>query len=292
METIFTKQNHQKNIDKIAAFKQLYIEGKKAFSFLLILTVPVTIMIAVLKIIFATVFKIDISAFVYIYSIALLICDIVLMNFIITDYKKNAAKIQEDFDCTIYDLEWHKIAVGKKPKIELINRYSEIYKNSKNDLDELKDWYPIELASKDHLKGVLLCQKTNLNYDTSVRTKFKGFILKVSLVTLAILIVSALVENVSFWNFIVKLVMSFLPVFTVSAKIIIDQNNTIKNSEELKEHIESVLENEYPITHKSIRSIQDKLYCNRKDSGLVPEAYYKWQRKKFEEEMHKNARSY
>ncbi|MBW3524692.1 S-4TM family putative pore-forming effector [Chryseobacterium sp. NKUCC03_KSP] len=292
MNTIFTKQNQQQNIDKIAAFKQLYVEAKRAFSFLLILTVPVTVVIALLKILLVAIFKVDISAFVYIYSISLLICDLILMNFIITDYKKNAAKIQEDFDCSIYDLEWHKILVGKKPRIELINRYSEIYKTSKNNLEELKDWYPIELAHIDGLKAILLCQKTNLNYDTSVRAKFKVFIIKICLITFGILLLSALVGNVSFWNFITQLLMSFLPIFTVSAKIIIDQNKTIKNSEELKDHIENVIENESPITQKSIRSIQDKLYCNRKDSGLVPETYYKWQRKRFEEEMHKNAKSY
>lgn len=292
MNTIFTKQNQQQNIDKIAAFKQLYVEAKRAFSFLLIFTVPVTVVIALLKILLVAIFKVDISAFVYIYSISLLICDLILMNFIISDYKKNAAKIQEDFDCSIYDLEWHKILVGKKPRIELINRYSEIYKTSKNDLEELKDWYPIELAHIDGLKAILLCQKTNLNYDTSVRAKFKVFIIKICLITFGILLLSALVGNVSFWSFITQLLMSLLPIFTVSAKIIIDQNKTIKNSEELKDHIENVIENESPITQKSIRSIQDKLYCNRKDSGLVPETYYKWQRKRFEEEMHKNAKSY
>lgn len=291
MDTIFTKQNLQQNIDKIAAFKQLYIEGKKAFSYLLILTIPVTVLIAILKIIL-TAFEIDISAFVNVYSIGLLIGDLILMNYIISECKKNAAKIQEDFDCTIYDLEWHTILVGKRPKIEMINKYSQIYKKSQKNLDQLKDWYPIELENKEHLKAILLCQKTNLNYDTSVRTAFKNFILKVSIFTFVILLISALVGHVSLWDFIVQFVMSFLPVFTVSAKIIIDQNKTIKNSEELKEQVDRVLENESPITQKSIRSIQDKLYSNRKDSGLVLERFYVWQRNKFEDEMHKNAQSY
>lgn len=292
METIFTRQNEEKNINKLAAQKQLYIEAKKVFFNLLILAVPVTISIAIMKIILSF-FWVDIAAYANIYSIIIVGAELILMNFTINNYKKDAAKIQEDFDCTVYNLEWHKILAGKKPKIETINKYSEIFKGSSEyDPTKLRDWYPTELATKEHLKAILYCQKTNLLYDMSVRKQFLSLILKTSIISFFVLLVSALVGHVSLSSFIVQLVTPFLPIFTVSAKIFMDHNKTVKNSLELQEIIDDALENEDHITEKNIRSIQDKIYNSRKDGGLVPEIFYKCKRDNLEVEMHKNASNY
>jgi len=38
-----------------------------------------------------------------------------------------------------------------------------------------------------------------------------------------------------------------------------------------------------------LRQIQDKIYCSRKDSALIPDWYYNKKREKLEEDMKLNA---
>ncbi|WEK18673.1 MAG: S-4TM family putative pore-forming effector [Candidatus Pedobacter colombiensis] len=290
METIFTRQNQEKNINRLAAQKQLYLEAKKAFIFMVILAVPLTALIAFIKIGLA-IFGIDITAFVNIYSISIVFSELLLVNVVVNAYKADAAKIQEQFDCDVYSLDWHRIVVGKKPKQELVNKFSSKFKKSGGDLSKLYDWYPTELALKDHLTAVFLCQKTNLNYDTAIRTHFKKLVYKIGISVFVVILISALFFNYSLWDFIVKLFMSCLPVFTVGAKIIIDQNKAITNAQTLSDAIENVIESG-EITLQHIRSVQDKIYASRKDSGLIPEKLYNKIRQRLEDEMHDNAAKY
>ena len=158
MENILTRQNQEENISKLCAQKQLYIKAKRVFIFQIILTVPVTILLSLIKAILGL-FAIDISAYVLVYGISLSLVDLILINFVINDLKTNAAKIQEAFDCAVYDMEWHKIVVGKKPTKEIINRNSNEFKSSGRDINKLVDWYPVEFVSQPALKSILLCQK-------------------------------------------------------------------------------------------------------------------------------------
>jgi len=40
-----------------------------------------------------------------------------------------------------------------------------------------------------------------------------------------------------------------------------------------------------------LRKVQDKIYCNRKDSPLIPDFFYNKKRQNLEDEMHENASS-
>ena len=291
MDTLLTRQNEEKNIERLCAQKQLYIEAKKAFMVQIILTVPLTILFALIKITLGL-FSINVSVYILVYGIGLTLADLLLINFVISDYRTSAAKIQELFDCSVYNIEWNRICSGKKPTQETINKYCRIFKSSGSPLSKLRDWYPVELSKQPPLKAIVLCQKTNLNYDTAVRTRFKKKVLIIASITLLVLVLLSLIRNISFRDFISQVVASFLPVFVLTAKIIIDQNKTLKNSEELRINIESLLEDEDNITLKEIRSIQDKLYNSRKDSALIPEFFYMKIRDELELEMHHNAANY
>jgi len=291
MENILTRQNQEENINKLCAQKQLYIKAKRVFLFQIFLTVPITVLLSLVKVVLGL-FSIDISAYVLVYGISLSLVDLILINFVINDLKTTAAKIQESFDCAVYDMEWHKIVVGKKPAKEIINKNCSEFKSSGKDINKLVDWYPVEFINQPLLKSILLCQKTNLNYDTSIREAFKKKVYLVAGGTLLTLILFALIGDLSLQNFITRIVASFLPVFILTVKIIIENNKTLKNSEELKAAIDSLLEDENAISEKALRSVQDKLYLSRKDSALIPEFFYDKIRTRLEKEMHENAATY
>ena len=102
----------------------------------------------------------------------------------------------------------------------------------------------------------------------------------------------ALIGEFTLKNFITSIIASFLPVFITAVKIVIENNKTIKNAEELKGAIDGLLEDESTISVKTLRSVQDKIYLSRKDSALIPEFFYDKIRAKLEKEMHENAATY
>jgi hypothetical protein len=291
-QTILTRQNEDANIKKLCAQKQIYIIAKRIFMLQIILTVPVTILLALAKLVLMVVFKWDISAYVVIYGVAVTLSDLFLITPLISETKKDGAKIQELFDCSVYDLEWSKIFIGKKPAQEIINKNSRIFRKRHKDLSKLYNWYPVEVAAHAPLKAIVLCQKTNLNYDSSLRKAFLNRVIIVALSALILLFLFGLGQQYSLKEFFTQLGVSFLPIFVLSVKIIMEQRKTLKGSDELKGSIESVLEHEDKITTKEIRSVQDRIYVSRKDSALIPEFFYDKLRSRLEEEMHENAANY
>lgn len=273
-QTILTRQNEERNINRLCAQKQLYIGAKKIFLTQIILTVPLTIVLALIKLVLLLWFKIDISVYVIFYGISVTLIDLLLINPIITQKKKNGAKVQELFDCSVYDLEWNGIFVGKKPEPEIVSKNNRLFRASNGDVSRLIDWYPQEIGRQPALKAIALCQKSNLNYDSALRKSFVIWTMISAFCTLAILVLFGLVQNYSLKDFLAQLAVSFLPIFVLAVKIVLEQRKTLKSSEELKGSIDNVLEKESLPTLKQLRCVQDRIYSNRKDSALIPEFFY------------------
>lgn len=58
----------------------------------------------------------------------------------IARYKLLAARIQQLFDCSLFQLNWNKALCGEKPQPEDISRNL-----GKVDIDNLYDWYSLEI---------------------------------------------------------------------------------------------------------------------------------------------------
>jgi len=291
-QTIHTRQNQELNIDRLCAQKQIYVIAKRIFMFQIILTVPVTIALALLKLFLAIAFKVDISAYVLLYGILVTVLDLVMITPLISETKKAGAKVQELFDCAVYDLGWNKIFVGKKPTQEAVTKNNRVFREDGGDVSKLVDWYPIELANRKPSEAVVLCQKTNLIYDSSLRKSFVNNVVLVAMGTLIILILFGLFQGYSLKDFLIQLCASFLPIFVLSTKIFIEQHKTLKSSEELRGSIDGLLDNVEGITVGDIRHVQDRIYSSRKDGALIPEFFYDRLRSRLEKEMHENAANY
>jgi uncharacterized membrane protein (GlpM family) len=224
---------------------------------------------------------------VALYGILLAIIDIVLFNYLIGMYRTDAAKIQEEFDCSVYDLEWDNISVGKKVVPEVINKFASRYVH--DDRFPLTDWYPQEIENLSHLNSILVCQKTNLYYDSSLRLKYKATGIIVACITFIILIIVSLSSNLTLRNFFIQVLLPFLPVFVLTMKIIVDHTKSIKASRELHQTINSYFDLHNLPSYNELRKIQDKIYCHRKDSPLIPDFFYNKKREGLENEMHENA---
>lgn len=286
MNNILANQNKPENLQKLAAQRQLYKTAKRLLIWQIILTVPVTIALSFCKLLQDSLFGFSVTAFVALYGILLAIADIFIFNHFISQYRTDAAKIQELFDCSAYEMSWNNIEIGKEPNQELINEFSNQYVEIPDS--PLTDWYPFEIGSMDKQQAILTCQKTNLYYDASLRRMYKNIALIVSIATFIILIATSIGKNISLPSFIVYVLAPFFPILILTFKIIFEHGKSIKSASELHDRVNVVNPYNAP-SMEQLRSIQNKIYCHRKDSPLMPDFFYNKKRKKLEDSMHRNA---
>lgn len=287
MHNILINQNKPKNILRLAAQRQLYKEAKRYLIIQIFITVPVTIILSFLKLIPSDILGFDIVALAAFFGAIISIADYLIGQFLVSSFKSRAAKVQEDFDCDVYEMAWDKISVGNKISQEVINEYGKKYKEIAGS--PLIDWYPVEIAEYTKEKAILVCQKTNLYYDKSLRNKYIWTTTIASLIILGIIIATSVVGNPSFGDFMVRIFAPFLPVLILSLRIIIEHFKSAKALGELHTTVNGLADSTTGPSMADLRLIQTKIFSSRKDSPLVPDFFYNSKRKKLEDSMHQNA---
>jgi hypothetical protein len=287
MHNILTLQNRPENILMLAAQRQLYMEAKRFFMIQVYITVPVTIVLSLLKLIPA---EISGNFFVYTASFfggAISIADLIIGHFIVSDYRSQAAKIREEFDCKVYEMEWDNISIRSKVDRETINKFGYKYRTIPDS--PLENWYPEEIANQSREKAIYTCQKSNVHYDRSLRNKYVTTVCLVSMGIFLILFLISLTTDFSLRTFVFQVVIPSFPVLILTVKIITEHTKLIKASNELHKSMTALDQKESAINMQQLRVVQTQIYCNRKTGALVPDFFYNRERKKLEKEMHVNA---
>ena len=282
MNNIKELQNKPENVMLLAAQRQLYNKAKNAFAVQVALTVIAVIGLNFLKLIPKEKVPFDTGWFALL-AVVVAIIDLSVFVVYISNMRTTAAKIQELFDCRLYGLQWNKFNAGSQPEKADIRNNADEYKVNHNS--PLKDWYDIDLEGLPQEKAIILCQEINLYYDGRLREKFKQH----SLWTLVVLGVMSLLIGFS-RNFTVSklfkdVIAPLLPALALTIKVYTENAKSIKASSELKKVVNMIRQSTATPTVEQLRQIQDKIYCSRKDSALVPEWFYNRKRKKLEQDM-------
>lgn len=287
---IIERENLPKNIEKLAAQKELYFRAKRLFALQLFLTIIVTVFLAVLS--FAlSYFGYDFPDWVRgFYGVMVTISDLFLINRFINKLRQKAASIQESFDCNVLDLECNKILVGEEPLSEDIKKYSDKHLKRVKSFDKLKNWYAETIKSVDSIAAKVICQRSNFSYDYAIRNNFLYWVVGISVGIFGLLVIGSVAKNVTLQSFFLTILLPFTPVLTLSIKLHNDHNTSIKNLESLKSHLKTLWSNILNGTEtnpeSALRQIQDKIYLNRKSNPLIPERIYDYLRPKLEEQMY------
>ncbi|MEI6057082.1 MAG: S-4TM family putative pore-forming effector [Lentisphaerota bacterium] len=283
---IIQEQDSDASIRYLSAQKQLYINGKSIFTFQVIIAVPIPILISIVTPLLSKTEQGIIWIFV-LYSIIT-----TFLEFYCEDramkLKKLAASIQEKFDTNVLLIDWNKTLLPSKPEGGLILHYYNNY-TKKRKVDKLYGWYSNEVLPVNTNIATLLCQRTNCNYDFTLRNRYAKTIILLSVSTFIILLIAAGQNGITVQTFISSVLFPSLPIFILAFKQISSNKEAIDNLKELKGLIENELENikiNDTIDIQLIRQIQDKIYLKRINSPLLPEWAYTFLRQNLEDEMH------
>lgn len=270
--TIVTRENERASIEKLIAQKNLYSEAKNLFYIQSFISVIVIVLLSFLQLIFD---KVDFTLIIASTSIFALFTDLFLENRI-SIIKERASKIQEWFDTYVLNIEWNYMLCGSKPE------HTDIYSNSQSAnsvevISKLQDWYEKEIDTVSESCGVIICQKTNCNYDSSIRKKYNTTVIFIGVCVLLLVFVLSILSDVSLRGLLLTFVFPALPIIQWIVKVVRTNNNSIKNLENLNSILDSSWQKLLSGTTPEVtvvRQIQDGIYINRKESSLIPDYIY------------------
>lgn len=281
MNEINTKQNETASIDKLSAQHQLYSDAKNRLGMYLFLSIPVMILLntaikpAMLNDWMNLGWKFDLTELIALFALLLSSYELLFLKRYISDKKQKAAKIQEDFDCTVYDLEWNDLLCGSKECDLEIKKSSNKYLKKGKSRDTFNDWYTPDVTQLDNIKAIFVCQKESLGWDVEQRSKFNKFIFALTSVVFILSLLAGFYFEFTLKFLILSVIIPSWPAISFAVTSYNDNKEAIEDKNNLKIAAEKVEFMRVP-TIKHARNIQNLIYLNRKNNCLIFNWFYKY----------------
>lgn len=304
MNSIKERQNTQQNIDRLAAQRCLYSTVKALIGFQIILSVPVVILLSLAASLIKsqTVYAhlklaapVDLSYMIAAYGVLLIAMDICCFSRLTSRLRQKAARIQESFDCNVFDIPWNKVLTGSSVDYETVRNWSRKLLQKKKNFDELLNWYPVTVSELSLDLGRLVCQRSNIRWDFELRKKYVTAINLCMLSLFILLLIISLFGDFSFREFITSVIAPFLPAFNLGMRLSYEHNELSSKLYPLKALLESTWEKALnsQISAQQLkrlsRQIQDGIYIHRSSAPPVFDWIYWLMRSAKEDEMNYSA---
>lgn len=286
MNDIKINQELPKNMLLLKAQRVIYANAKKIYRWQLTFTIIVVIILNFVKLIQKDFISIDLTPYIALVSVSITLIDLLFLSGYLSKFKTNGAKAQELFDCRVYNMGWNETNSGDMPENSVIEEAEKMYIH--NPKAPLNNWYHIDLDGLKHEEAILRCQETNLEYDRKLRFHFKNDCIIICLVIVISSFVIATIVNASLQGYLTNFIAPTLPLIVILIKLILDNQKAVKSLEEVRKAARKLRNSLEIPTMNQLRQVQDKLYCSRKDSTLIPENYYQYRRTKLEQSTKSN----
>jgi len=289
MNTIAQDQNTDKQLQRLAAQRYLYSRAKHVLEIQVTFDLLTPIVIAVMIAIFPS-FDIY-GAFV---AVAVAILDVTLETYQ-SSRKKQAADIQEIFDCDVLILESHELKKRRRPMTETIFEAAKRYKRKDPHFSALKNWYPPIVEEIPLHLARLVCQRINCWWDSQLRRRYVQAVSTVLVILFIIVLLFSLINGLSLAKFFLAVLIPLLPTFIWTIREFLHQSEAANDKDELRKYAEELWEktliNEYSVakTTEESRMLQDEIYNNRRTNPFILDWFYNRLKRENEEQMNVKA---
>lgn len=206
---------------------------------------------------------------------------------------KNAAKLQEDFDCTVLQMDWNTFLVGSRIDPEDVFADS-CKKLSDKDEQRLINWYPVAVKALPLHLARLVCQRTNIWYDSALRKRYRFVLLVGCAVLSAVAGFASLAIDCTMTTFVLSTLAPMTPVLIWALRECDRQAATCELLDRLNDEVKKLWEHsrsgatEQEISKRS-RELQDAIFNHRASSPLIFDWVYNLLRRNMEERMNAGA---
>lgn len=283
---ILVTQNNSFHIDQLLAQKKIYSNAKSLQGIQFFTTILLPIILALLFRTYPNI--IDKNNWISILYLLIASFSEKILERLIDKNKKLAATIQETFDTEVLQIEINETLNIASVDRETIRAKSKRSKTNRNKVESVTNWYSLNLKGVNTNIASILCQRTNIYYDFSVRKRYNWLMRIFVIMTFIILLCISLENDITFKSFLLEVIIPSVPIFMFAYKEINTNTESINNLKYLKNIIEKTLDNiniHSSIEKTLLRKIQDRIYSNRNLSPLIPDLIYRIIRPKLEDEM-------
>ncbi|MDQ5823420.1 MAG: S-4TM family putative pore-forming effector [Chloroflexota bacterium] len=290
MNTIPQEQNEPRQLDLLAAQRELYREAKAYQAWQIFLSVPGVILFSVL-----VAFSPQLQAFAALYGVVVAVSQLIFFTPRQKALQEQAAKVQEQLDCKLLDLPWRQYKVGNYPDPETIVEYAQKHRRDHPDMDDVRDWYPIGVGQIAQPLATIICQRSNLRWDARLRLRYANWMLVVLFGLCLVVLLLGLIGGLTIEKFVLAMVVPLLPALLLAIRQYKEYSESAAKVERLKDQVDSLwqLARDGNLPDNEIkarcRELQDGLYEHRHSSPLVFEWVYKRLKQEQEDQMRAGA---
>lgn len=285
-------QNSEKQLQRLAAQRQLYATAKKVFGWQVIIGGPVAVAGAVL-VLMRPEFKVYVAS----WGLLVALCDL----FWLTPWQKSlrgaAARIQEAFDCDVLELKWNDLKAGNHPDPELVKAQSTKYERWAETMPTLKNWYSARVDELPLHVGRIVCQRTNCWWDSTQRRHYASWLVGIVALISVIVCGLALSGGASLEAFLLKGILPLAPALLLTLRQFTEQQEAADRLDKLKDHCGTIWKAALSRKSKSVltemaRNLQDEILENRRKAPPVLDLIFKHLRNDYEANMNYAADQY
>lgn len=292
MNNIHKTQNEIKQIERLAAQRELYSSAKKFYGIQLIGNVLIPIIFSIISI-----YNNSCSLYFSLYGVCFFIIDILIIEQYIEERRIKAAKIQELFDCDVLVIKKSPLKIANDIAVEEVLTQYNAYKKITTNIEKIKNWYPQDTKEININYARLICQRTNCWWDSKLRLSYITILKFLCIFSGIAIIIAGVVGKIEFEQ-VVLITSGLVPFFQFSSKQYYDNLNSTNRLEKVRNYINEIWDN---IVTKNIdinsleevsRRIQDEFYENRIKSPLILNSFYWFFRERNEDLISKTALAY
>ncbi|MDZ5455795.1 S-4TM family putative pore-forming effector [Azohydromonas lata] len=288
MNSIIAKQNEDRMLSLVRARRRIYKTAKRYQGAVVLMT----LLLPVISLAVAN-FAPAAKAYVAVTALLFSICDVVFMDRWNKGLMKDAAKLQEEFDCEVLAMRRNEFVVGAGVDPEEIYQLS-VEKLNADGESQLRNWYPVAVGKVPLHVARILCQRENLLYDGKVRKTY-GRLLTICLIALVVvLFIYSLAAELKLDAFVLTVLVPAMPVVNWAIRELFRQKSTVETLDRLKAESEKLWKkvvegmSETDAAERS-RELQDAIYNHRVASPLVFDFLYRYRRASLEAQMNAGA---
>lgn len=293
MNSILQTQNEPKQLDRLAAQRQLYADAKRLLSLQMIGSVFISVALALW--VAHDVKHPQIRVIAGVWGLGFTLGDVLWLTPAQKALKKKAATIQEMFDCDVLSLPWKR--GREKVEAEVIDSAARRHKERIGQAQfskDFKDWYTGELDSVPLTTARVICQRANFQWDAALRRRYINAVVATLLLLGLGVFVYGIEQNPTMVDWLKVGLLPLAPLILLGVRQIWEHKEAIETVTRLKRDAEKLWQqvlkgaDAQTLTEES-RHLQDELLEQRSKNLLIFDWMYKRLKRKDENTMNVGA---
>jgi hypothetical protein len=289
LSTIAASQNDPANLRLLKARQALWaiaVDWQIA-QFILVVLVP---LIGAIVGAFVPDFKAGVGAG----AVSITILDVVLLDRGYRRAIRTAAQASEQFDVAVLKLPWNGLSAGEPLPPEEIKGAADRWDRNHSE-EELRDWYPTSVARAPQHIARIICQRSNVTYDTALRRDYsKVLVWAVAAISVGI-IVLGFVNSATLADLVLSGLVPVAPLVIWATREYFRQQDAANANAIIRRESEALLKRvivgqcDEPTCTSQAVQLQAAQFARRSTNPLIMPRLYNYRRKPLEERMAEGA---